>query len=122
VGMNTNEGSASSEVFLAPNQKALILKDEKTFDISDVENMEVYTAWVDGYLTFTNEDVSVLLKKISRYYNADIEVDLPKDWEKIYGKLDLKEDIERVLDGIAFISKTRYEKRDNKYIFFSNEQ
>ncbi len=122
VGMNANEGSALSEVFLAPNQKALISKDEKTFDISDVENMEVYTAWVDGYLTFTNEDVSVLLKKISRYYNVDIEVDLPKDWEKIYGKLDLKEDIERVLDGVAFISKTRYDKKDNKYIFFSNEQ
>lgn len=122
VGMNLNENLASSEVFLAPNQKALITKGEKTFDISEVENMEVYTAWMDGYLTFTNEDISVLLKKVSRYYNVDIEIDLPENWEKIYGKLDLKEDFERVLDGIAFISKTRYEKRDNKYIFFSNNE
>ncbi len=122
VGMNTNEKNPSSEVFLAPNQKALISKGEKTFDITEVENMEIYTAWVDGYLTFANEDISILLKKISRYYNVDIESELPEDWEKIYGKLDLKEDLERVLDGVAFISKSRYEKRDNKYIFSSNEQ
>lgn len=122
VGMNTNEKNQSSEVFLAPNQKALISKGEKTFDITEVENMEIYTAWVDGYLTFANEDISILLKKISRYYNVDIESELPEDWEKIYGKLDLKEDLERVLDGVAFISKSRYEKRDNKYIFSSNEQ
>lgn len=122
VGMNANESSASQETFLAPNQKASISKGDKSFDVSEVENMEVYTAWVDGYLTFTNENISVLLKKVSRYYNVEIETDLPDDWEKIYGKLDLKEDLERVLDGLAFISKTRYEKRDNKYIFFSNEQ
>lgn len=121
VGMNTNEKTPSSEVFLVPNQKALISKGEKTFDITEVENTEVYTAWVDGYITFANEDISILLKKISRYYNVDIESELPEDWEKIYGKLDLKEDLERVLDGVAFISKSRYEKRDNKYIFSSNE-
>lgn len=122
VGMTVDKNSTSSEAFLSPNQKALISQGEKSFDISQVENMEVYTAWVDGYLTFTNEDISVLLKKVSRYYNVDIETELPENWEKIYGKLDLKEDLERVLDGIAFISKTTYEKRDNKYIFFSNEQ
>ena len=122
VGMNADKSSTSSEAFLSPNQKALISKGGKSFDISQVENMEVYTAWVDGYLTFTNEDISVLLKKVSRYYNVDIETELPENWEKIYGKLDLKEDLERVLDGIAFISKTTYEKRDSKYIFFSNEQ
>lgn len=119
VGMNANENSTSKEIILAPNQKASISNGEKLFDVSEVENMEVYTAWIDGYLTFTNEDVSVLLKKVSRYYNADIEEYIPENWEKIYGKLDLKEDIDRVLDGIAFISKTRYEKHDDKYIFLT---
>ena len=120
VGMKANEGLQSQEVVLVPNQKATISKGNNKFEISNVENMEVYTAWIDGYLTFTNEEVSVLLKRVSRYYNIDIEDNLPENVGKIYGKLDLKDDVERVLDGIAFISKTKYTKQGNKYIFMWN--
>lgn len=118
VSFNSNEDLLAPEVFLAPNQKASISKGEEKFEITNVENTEVYTAWTDGYLTFTNEDVTDLLKRVSRYYNADIEVEFPENIEKIYGKLDLKDDLERVLDGIAFISKTRYKKQGNKYVFY----
>jgi len=45
---------------------------------------------------------------------------LPDHIEKIYGKLDLKDELKRVLDGIAFISKTKYEKQGNKYVFMEN--
>ncbi len=120
VSMNANKASQTQEVFLVPNQKASISKGDKDFEITQVENIEVYTAWIDGYLTFINEDVSVLLKKVSRYYNVEIEVKPGENMEKIYGKLDLKNDLERVLDGIAFISKTKYEKQGNKYVFMCN--
>jgi ferric-dicitrate binding protein FerR (iron transport regulator) len=120
VGMSTDEKHSTGEVFLEPNQKASISKGDESFEITHIENIEVYTAWVDGYLTFTNEDISDLLKRVSRYYNVDIDVDLTKDQGKIYGKLDLKEDLERVLDGIAFISKTKYEKREDRYVFINN--
>jgi hypothetical protein len=39
-----------------------------------------------------------------------------KKYEK---KLDLKDDLGRVLDGIAFISKTKYKKDGNKYVFYN---
>lgn len=120
VSMNANNRLQQSEVFLAPNQKATISKGSENFEITNIENMENYTAWVDGYLTFTNENVADLLKRVSRYYNAEIEVESPENMETIYGKLDLKDDLERVLDGIAFISKTQYTKQENKYIFKCN--
>jgi hypothetical protein len=119
VSMNVGEGFQSQEVFLAPNQKATKSKGEEKFDITNVENTEIYTAWIDGYLTFTNEDVSDLLKRVSRYYNVEIDTELPENIEKIYGKLDLKDDLGRVLDGIAFISKTKYKKDGNKYVFYN---
>ena len=117
VSMNYNNDLKSQEVFLAPSQKATISKDIGKIDISNVENTEIYTAWVDGYLTFTNEEVTDLLKRVSRYYNVTIESELPDKFEKIYGKLDLKDNLERVLDGIAFISETKYEKKGGIYIF-----
>jgi ferric-dicitrate binding protein FerR (iron transport regulator) len=105
------------ELFLDPNQKASISKDTETFEIRNIENSEIYTAWVDGYLTFVNEDVSEVLKRVSRYYNAEIICRFPENYEKIYGKLDLKTDMERVLDGVAFISNSEYIKQGNQYVF-----
>jgi transmembrane sensor len=119
VSLNANKGSHSQEVFLLPNQKASILSnDGKKFEITNVENIENYTAWINGYLTFTNEEIPDLLKRVSRYYNSDIEVELHGNVQKIYGKLDLKDDLERVLEGIAFISKTKFKKEGNKYVFY----
>lgn len=120
VSLNYNESLPSNEVFLAPNQKATLLRGVENFEITNIENMENYTAWVDGYLTFTNEEVEDVLKRVSRYYNADIEVVSAEKMGKIYGKLDLKDNLERVLDGIAFISEMKYTKQGNKYIFSFN--
>ena len=120
ISMNSKEGIISKEVFLAPNQIATISKGNELFEINNVESTTFYTAWVDGYLAFRDEAVTNVLKRVSRYYNVSIETVLPDHIEKIYGKLDLKDDLKRVLDGIAFISKTRYEKQGNKYVFMEN--
>ena len=120
VSMNSNSDLQAKEVFLAPNQKASIIKGDQKIDVTMVENTNIYTAWVDGYLTFSNEELPVLLERVSRYYNAEIEIDPNANIETIYGKLDLKDDLEPVLDGIAFISKTSYIKQGNKYIFKTN--
>ena len=120
VSMNFIGDKISKEVFLAPSQKATLSKGHGAFEITNIENIENYTAWMDGYLTFTNEKVAVVLKRVSRYYNAEIEVEALGHMETIYGKLDLKDDLERVLDGIAFISETKYTKQGDKYIFKLN--
>jgi transmembrane sensor len=121
VSMNSIIDKQSIEVFLIPNQKATISRGGTKFEINSIENMEVYTAWIDGYLAFTNEKVSEVLKRVSRYYNVEIDTELPAKIEKIYGKLDLKDDLARVLDGIAFISKTKYTKQGGKYVFYEEK-
>ena len=120
VSMNAINNLTSDEVFLVPSQKATISMGKTQIDVVNVENTGIYTAWVDGYLAFTNENVGEILKRVSRYYNVSIETELPDNIEKIYGKLDLKDNLERVLDGIAFISETKYEKKGDKYIFKKN--
>jgi transmembrane sensor len=117
VSMNPANDPGAKELFLEPSQRASISKSSNTFEVRQVENTEVYTAWIDGYLTFINEDLSDVLKRVSRYYNVEISCELTDKVEKIYGKLDLKDNMERVLDGIAFTSKTRYKKEENKYVF-----
>jgi len=118
VSMTSNDDAKATEVFLTPNQRATIVDGHHNIEIDKVENPEIYTSWTEGYLIFTNEDITHVLKVVSRYYNVDINVATTINVDKIYGKLDLKEDLDKVLDGISFISKTKYKRNGNKYEFY----
>jgi ferric-dicitrate binding protein FerR (iron transport regulator) len=118
VGMSPGNEVYTEEVLLSPNQKASIAKGRENFEIATLEDAGIYTAWKDGYLAFNDEEVTDVLKRVSRYYNITIEASLSENVEHIYGKLELKDEVERVLDGVAFISKTRFKKEGEKYIFY----
>ncbi len=121
VGMSTNTRRFTNEIFLAPYQKASLNKENKQLEVSNLENVEMYTAWMDGYLIFSDSEISNVLNRIARHYNIVIESRLPDNFERIYGKLDLKNDVDRVLNGIAFITQTKYEKTGDTYVFTENK-
>ena len=117
VSMKSKDKNAK-EVFLAPSQRAIIVDGSRSIQIDDLEDVGEYTSWIEGYLSFSDEDLTHLLKQVSRYYNVDIDVSTTMNVDKIFGKLDLKDDIEKVLDGISFISNTKYKKTGNRYEFY----
>ena len=110
--------SRSKEHFLLPNQKASMVDPKGNLLITEVANIDNYTAWKDGYLIFKNEPFPELLKRVSRYYNVSIAINNQAINNRLSGKLDLKDNPERVLDGLAVISKSRYAKRENQYVFY----
>jgi transmembrane sensor len=118
VSIDLKENPNPKEIFLTPNQKASLFKEQNEVLLSQIENAEKYIGWIDGYLTFENESVGELIKKVSHYYNITIDSRLENNLTKISGKLDLKNDPERVVATLALISKTRYFKRDDKYLFY----
>ncbi|MCK9412650.1 MAG: FecR domain-containing protein [Prolixibacteraceae bacterium] len=113
-----NGGILSKEHFLFPDQKAMLSADKDDFLVTEVANIDNYTAWKDGYLVFKNEAFQSILKRVSHYYNIDIELNEEIQIRRLSGKLDLKDDPERVLEGLALISKIRYVKNVNKYRFY----
>jgi hypothetical protein len=119
VSLEANKGGfLSKEQFLYPDQKASLSENKEDFLISEVANIENYTAWKDGYLVFKNEAFQSILKRVSHYYNIDIELNEEIQVRRLSGKLDLKDDPERVLEGLALISKIRYAKTQNKFRFY----
>jgi len=113
-----SKNQMDKEVFLAPSQRASIVDGSNKIQIDNIENVEEYTSWTEGYLSFSDKDLSYILKQISRYYNVNIDVASTKDVDKIFGKLDLKDDLEKVLDGVSFISNTKYKKIGDRYEFY----
>lgn len=119
VTLTRNGELFAKEYLLTPNHKATLRETEKNFEISKVEDVENYIAWIDGYLNFESEDIFSIAKRISRYYNIVIEVEANVTKSEFSGKLDLKDSPERILNSLSTIFKTNYEKRENKYVFMS---
>jgi len=119
VSVNAIGQSTQDRIFLEPGQKAFLSMGETDLKVIPVENSIKYIDWINGYYSFDNESLSNVLKKISRYYNINIELQSRRDITKITGKLDLKEDPEQVLNGIAIISGTKLYWEDETLIIKS---
>lgn len=63
----------------------------------DVEN---YIAWKNGYYQFEKQPLNIVFKKLSRYYGIRIEWDEEVGKRICYGKLDLKDRLEDVLNNL----------------------
>lgn len=59
-----------------------------------------YISWVDGILLLNGNHLSEIAQRLSKYYGVSVECDSSVKDEKVYGKLDLKDDIEEVLKCI----------------------
>lgn len=103
------------EITLSPNQK-LTYKDSK-YDIETV-NTSIYTAWKNGFYQYRSEAISDIVRKLSHYYGRHIYCDDKVASITCSGKLDLKQDIEKVLDTLCkgAVPMTFYEKEDSYYI------
>lgn len=81
-------------------------------------NTDHYTSWVNGVFLFDNESFGSVLKKIERYYNIRFAFeDSIKAEIKISGKLNLKTELEEVVDVLQTTSVTSISSiKDGYYV------
>jgi ferric-dicitrate binding protein FerR (iron transport regulator) len=81
---------------LSPNQMFSYNSETSKTSISSVDAAD-YVAWKDGYYLFKQQQLSVVLHKLSEYYGIALEWDKTIETLTCSGKLDMKEDLEEVL-------------------------
>ena len=115
VNVRTESGKKTE---LKPNQRFSYAKDGKSI----IENVDVYDyiCWKDGLMRFKSENLSNILKRLSDYYGKDICWGKEIEDLKCSGKLDLKEDMENVLDGLTKMLPVVYSKNGENYHFSMN--
>lgn len=59
---------------LAPNEQLILNIDTNTFNKKVVVASQ-YTSWKEGKLVFRNENMQQLARRLSRWYNAEVQVD-----------------------------------------------
>lgn len=100
---------------LSPGERIVYDKEEKTLQKDKVDTA-LYSSWVDGYLIIDNEPVELIFKKLERYYNKKIVVNNLSSKPRFTGKLNLTDDLEKVLRNIAFSGSFGVVKEEDRYI------
>ena len=121
VSLNAGQGKplrTKEAIRLQPGQIATIANDTRHFDVTAVQYPENYIAWKNGYLIFDEEPLKDVLQRVSRFYNIEIEFRKSLQILKLSGKLDLKDNPERVLNGVSAIARAKLSIEEGKYIIY----
>ncbi|MEA5128159.1 MAG: FecR domain-containing protein [Proteiniphilum sp.] len=78
-------------------------------------DVDKYISWVQGILYAEDERMDVLMTKLSRYYGKEILFDEGLVNQKCTGKVDLKNDLGEVLNGLTFSFRIKVEQENGTY-------
>jgi len=116
VSVGLIDSPARDAVVLEPNQCAIITGTNKKYAVFKV-NAEDYISWIESIFIFHGEPLPSVLMRISRFYNIEIKWAPSVNLKRISGKLDLKEDYQKVLDALALITSGNYTEEDKVFYF-----
>lgn len=116
VEVQTQEHAAEE---LAPNE--LYEYDTQTgkTSIKEVDAAD-YISWKNGYYQFSGQELSVLFKRLSRYYAVSIVCDGKVGALNCSGKLDLTEHVDDVLENLSKAAPIKVE-HDHEQIIIQYE-
>lgn len=85
------------------------------FDVNTSEmtrskvNTEIYTSWKDGLITFRNEKLKDIARKIERWYNVEVIIKNPKLGEEAYmGTIMKNKPIDQILEVLQLTSSLKF--------------
>ena len=120
VSLNLRKTIFGKDILLEPEQRVSVAGTDNSYTISKV-NVRDYTSWIEGLFVFNEERLPSVLMRISRFYNLKIKWMSDAETRKISGKLDLKDDYQRVLNALSLISDGNYTEKDG-IIYFTLKQ
>jgi transmembrane sensor len=92
-------------------------KDELRMQISSFDPDEMF-GWTEGRIVFTDADISEIVRRLERWYDVDIQVDLKKKIMKGYTGKFSNVALEHILKGIGFSLGFNYEINGKKVKIF----
>lgn len=102
-------GKTGSEIVkLVPGENANFKEESKKLVVTNVD-LELYTSWKDGMVTFRNEKLKDIARKIERWYNVQIVINNPKLSDELYmGTIMKNKPIDQLLEVFKLTSSLNY--------------
>ncbi len=109
VNVKPKNGNAT---IIKPNQLFAYTDQASTLKNVDVEN---YVSWHDGVYAFKDEPIESILLRLSRYYNVTMKLPTAASGITCSGKLELKDSLTQLLNGLSEITTMSFGVKDNEY-------
>lgn len=103
-------------------QKGILLTPDEMYEYSETSgtvkavDVDRYISWKDGIYMFYNENLAIIMERLSHYYGEDIMCDEGAASLECSGKLDLKSNLEDVLKGLSHTAPITYLYQDGKMV------
>lgn len=110
VKVNTG---GKQKAILSPNDMLTFSEDRQ--QIKKV-NVDDYISWRLGIYQYNSESLGAILTRLSRYYGQEIECSMQASQFKCSGKLDLKDDLFTVLNGMTQTVPVKCNIDNGKYM------
>ncbi|MDR1644248.1 MAG: FecR domain-containing protein [Tannerellaceae bacterium] len=112
------KGAMPAETELLPNQQFSLNGSETSVQEVKVED---HITWKDGLYIYKEEKLSYILSRLEHYYGISIRYSSEIGDMKFSGKLDLKNDPERVLNGLSNTAPLhcREEENDTYHLYIN---
>lgn len=95
-------------VRLVPGENATYRHDDRELLVGQV-NLELYTSWKDGLVTFKNEKLKDIARKIERWYNVEIVINNASLGEELYmGTILKNKPVDQILEVFSLTSSLKY--------------
>ena len=105
--------AGNSFKILQPGEQ-VTLKDNKLF-VSEA-NTEEAVAWKNGYFRFNQEKISSIMRKLSRWYDIEVEYDGPVPDDELSGTLSRSTNINKVLNALEYYNTVHFKIEGKKVI------
>lgn len=95
-------------LLLVPGENAHFDVNTSKITLSKVDT-ELYTSWKEGLITFRNEKLKDIARKIERWYNVEVIIKNPKLGEESYmGTIMKNKPIDQILEVLQLTSSLKY--------------
>lgn len=96
--VSISQNSIDSNIILEPDQMYSTHGDSYSVDNVDAS---IYISWIEGVFQFESESLKNISKRLERYYGIKIECDIDITEMKCSGKLDLKDDLTKLMAELS---------------------
>ncbi|WP_372775353.1 FecR family protein [Mangrovibacterium sp.] len=102
-------GKSGKEITrLVPGENANYAKNSQELQIKNVK-LDIYTSWKDGLISFRNEKLQDIAKKMERWYNVEIQIKNQKLADETYfGTIMKNKPIDQILEVFSMTSSLKY--------------
>lgn len=100
--------SASAVTYLKPGEEGVLFENKFTVNKADIEQT---MAWKNGYFVFNEENLSSVMRKISRWYDIDIVYNTHNNKLSYTGSVSKFKDISEVLKVLSLTGTVKFKDR-----------